>query len=115
MPKGIPTSGINKGWFKKDFVPWNNGLKGFMAGENNSAWKGDKVGYRGLHRWVQKQLGKANKCSNDSHHQSTRFGWANISGKYKRDLNDWHELCHKCNRSDGIKIPERLYERRMYT
>ena len=26
--------------FKKGFIPWNKGLKGFMAGEKNPRWKG---------------------------------------------------------------------------
>jgi hypothetical protein len=31
------------GWFKKDDIVWNKGLKGFMAGEKNSNWKGGKT------------------------------------------------------------------------
>lgn len=30
----------SKGWFKKGQLVWNKGLKGFMAGEKNSNWKG---------------------------------------------------------------------------
>jgi hypothetical protein len=52
-------------------------------------------------------LGKARKCSNDITHPG-RYGWANISGEYRRDIDDWHELCHICNLNDGVKIPERL-------
>lgn len=32
--------GSEKGWFKKGRTTWNKGLKGFMAGEKNSNWKG---------------------------------------------------------------------------
>ena len=31
-------------------------------GEANGMWKGDKVGYGCLHRWVERQLGKPKKC-----------------------------------------------------
>src|ERR1035437_1026466 len=31
-------------------------------GENSILWKGDDVGYRALHRWVENHLGKPTKC-----------------------------------------------------
>ncbi len=34
--------------FKKGLIPWNKGLKGFMAGEKNSNWKG------GITPWLRK-------------------------------------------------------------
>lgn len=73
-------------------------------------WKGDSVSYRNLHRWIERRLGKANKCSNDSTHFSTRYHWANISGEYKRELTDWRELCPSCNLNDGVKIASRFME-----
>lgn len=80
------------------------------SGKNNYLWKGDNVGYRTLHCWVQRHLGKAQGCSNDPTHKSARFHWANISGEYKRDLSDWKQLCIKCNLNDGIHINQRFYE-----
>ena len=32
-----------------------------VKGELNHSWKGDKVGYWGVHAWVYKQLGKPKK------------------------------------------------------
>ena len=68
-----------------------------MLGNKNKFWKGDNVGYRALHTWVQTKLGKATMCENDPTHISTRYHWANISQEYKRDLSDWRQLCPSCN------------------
>lgn len=72
-------------------------------GENNPSWKGDKVGYYGLHCWVRKQLGKANHCEEcglDKIPDGMKryFQWANKSHKYKRDLKDWKQMCIKCHK-----------------
>lgn len=89
--------------FKKGFIPWNKGLKGFgrwpkisLKGVDNPAWKGDGVGYYGLHRWIYKQLGKPCRC-NHCDKTEGRFEWANKSKEYKRELNDWISLCYSCH------------------
>ena len=71
-----------------------------MIGEKHHMWKGDKVSYRSLHKWVERSLGKAYMCENDKSHISTRYHWANISHEYKRDLSDWKQLCPSCNCKD---------------
>ena len=70
-------------------------------GEDDSQWKGVSASYRVIHHWVQKNKGKAIVCVECG---STRFvQWANISGKYMRDLNDYKSLCKSChNKFDGI-------------
>jgi hypothetical protein len=65
------------------------------------------ISYSALHAWVYRKLGKAKKCSNG--HIANIYYWANISGEYKRDVSDWHELCPTCNKTDGIKINQRFY------
>lgn len=77
------------------------GMKGWQNGSKNNQWKGDRVGYRQLHAWVQEKLGKAPQCVNG--HISNRYCWGNISGQYKRDLLDWKPVCWKCNYFDGVK------------
>lgn len=63
--------------------------------EKHWAWKGDNASYVSLHHWVRRNLGKAIWCS---HCMSTvNVQWANISHQYKRDLNDWMQLCFKCH------------------
>ena len=70
--------------------------------EKNHKWKGDKVGYGGLHIWTRKYKTPkpviCPKCGSKNHIEIS-----NISGKYKRDLNDWEWLCAKCHKiKDGL-------------
>lgn len=84
----------------------------WMIGKNNHIWKGDKVGYYALHHWLNRVLGKAKICFKCGSFGGKIRGchWANISGKYRRDLSDWISLCPKCNINDGIKIADRFKE-----
>ncbi len=77
---------------------WNKGEKRpEFRGENNPAWKGDKVGYRALHHWVNRRLGKPMCCDSCGCTSLKRYHWANKSGKYKREITDWIRLCPKCH------------------
>lgn len=77
------------------------------GGSSHPNWKGDAVGYGGLHRWVTKNLGRpqfCEECKKTSVPKNTKeygkiryFQWANISGKYKRELSDWKRLCIPCH------------------
>ncbi len=96
---------------------WNKGLLGFRAGkkrpgvipkgEKNGCWKGESVGYSGLHQWIRKILGSADHCDECGLNQLPEgkrryFDWANISHEYKRSLEDWKQLCKKCHKAfDG--------------
>lgn len=71
--------------------------------EQSSQWKGDRVGYRALHYWIEKELGKPFKCDECGTDQVPEgkkrwFDWANVSGVYLRDINDWIRLCKPCHR-----------------
>ncbi len=102
------SQGMKGNQYRKGLEPWNKGTKGlvvanktsFKKGEHvdskNPRWKGDAVGYMALHRWIHRKLGKAKKCTNNPTHKARVFRWANKSGEYKRDLNDWVELCPSC-------------------
>lgn len=72
-------------------------MKNTRIGKENPYWKGDNVKYRALHQWVDKILGKPNKCFYCKTEESKMFIWHNISGEYKRDKNDWIRLCSKCH------------------
>ena len=64
-------------------------------------WKGDKAGYKSIHHWIRKELGKANHCEEcglDKSDKQKYFNWANISHKYRRDLKDYKQLCMPCHR-----------------
>lgn len=93
-------------WNSKDFRA-KMSVVGKKAGERLTAnnivetkhprWKGNDVGYDALHSWVNKHLGKARECSNCNARGRSRYHWANVSGKYLRDLSDWKELCVPCH------------------
>lgn len=65
-----------------------------QIGGKNVNWKGDKVGYRGLHYWVIRNKPKTPciKCGSNKNLQVS-----NISGEYKREINDYEWLCAKCH------------------
>ena len=71
-----------------------------ISGENAYQWKGDDIGYRGLHYWIQKIRGKALWCSWCG--SCRNIQWANISHEYKRDIYDWLALCVKCHRKHDL-------------
>lgn len=113
--------------FTKGFTPWNKGKKGvqkawnkgkklgfipkmaFKKGENLDEkayqWRGDKVSYSGLHKWVQKHLGKSNLCEfcHKIYLERRQMDWANKDHLYKRDLNDWIRLCKSCHKKYDLK------------
>lgn len=64
-------------------------------GKNHHRWKGDAVGNRAIHIWVSRWKKKTGKCSTCPHRGYTE--WANISGIYLRDLDDYAELCRLCH------------------
>jgi len=71
--------------------------------EKHWAWRGDKVGYSALHGWVRRRLGIPRFCEGCGSENKKKYEWANISGEYKRDINDWIRLCTSCHRIfDGV-------------
>lgn len=68
--------------------------------ENNPMWKGDKVCYGSLHDWIRWYKPKPKKC--ECCGREVRLDCANISGEYRRDVNDYEWLCRKCHmKKDG--------------
>lgn len=109
MPKGLQGfqkghgvfKGAEKGHFKKGFKPWHTGKKvPHQSNEKSPHWKGNKVKYRGLHNWVERNLGKPDICEDcgRSGLKSHFIHWANKSGKYLRKLSDWVRLCALCHK-----------------
>ena len=70
--------------------------KGQFANEQHPFWKGDSVGYYALHLWISRHYGKAKKCEFCGK-TTGRIDWANKTYEYKRDRDNWLELCHKCH------------------
>jgi len=80
--------------------PWLGKKRPEMSNENHFFWKGDNVGYFALHHWINKQLGKPQKCEHCGKDKlvSKQIEWANKSGLYLRDLSDWLRLCKSCHK-----------------
>ncbi len=75
--------------------------KGKKTGANNHNWKGDDVGYHCLHKWIRKSKTKPECCQKCGKKQDY-LELANISGEYKRDINDYIYLCVRCHKEmDG--------------
>lgn len=66
-------------------------------GEKNYGWKGSSVGYSALHAWVSREKGSPAYCEHCGTTDSPMFDWANKSGEYLRDLDDWLRLCRSCH------------------
>ncbi len=97
--------------FPKKHIPWNKGIKlnkeqkerintdglllGHLAGKDNHNWKGNKAGYHAIHLWIKRNYGKAKVCIKCKSTENVE--WANISGKYKRDILDYIQLCKACH------------------
>jgi len=77
-----------------------------LSGDTSPAWKGDEVGYQGLHAWGRKNIPKPDLCQTCELCPPTDL--ANKSGKYLRDVADWLWVCHSCNMLDGIPIHARF-------
>ena len=70
-------------------------------GEENPSWKGDKAGYKAIHKWVGINKCKPENCEicgNPEYYENLgRFELSNITGKLIRDTNNFqwvHRSCH---------------------
>lgn len=78
--------------------------------EKNPLWKGDNVGKNSLHGWVKRRKIKPELCERCN--KTEPYDLANISGKYKRDINDYEWICRKCHiHSDGRLNNLKQYKR----
>jgi len=99
-------------YYKADYCrscSLNHKLSGYhtmaIAGNKNRQWKGDKISYSPLHSWVRRWLGKAWECVYCGKNKlETRIGWASISHRAKRDLNDYISLCTACHSEYDKKV-----------
>jgi len=87
-----------------------------ISGENNHSWKGDQVGYTALHLWIRRHKTKPELC--EDCHKYPPYDVANISGEYKRDINDFEWLCRKChikkdNRLEKLMIGGKNYRKNL--
>jgi hypothetical protein len=69
-----------------------------VVGKLNKKWKGDDAGYEAKHMWASKWFGRPQFCEHCKTSANRMYHWANISGEYKRDRNDWVRLCVPCHK-----------------
>lgn len=67
--------------------------------EFNPLWKGDKVGYRAVHSFIERHYGKPTTCE---HCQTTnlvgrQIHWASKTQSHTRNRENWMRLCSKCH------------------
>lgn len=75
------------------------------VGAANGQWKGESAGYAAKHHWVRKHAVRTGTCSECGGTPEPGRGgrasteWANVSGEYLRDLDDYLELCVPCHKA----------------
>jgi len=106
--------GAEKGWFKKgkrnnpagEFkkghkTDWTDKMKKKARedklGEKNPNWKGEDVGYTGVHQWLYKKLGQPNYCEMCKKSNKKKYHWANKNHTYLRVVEDYMRLCANCH------------------
>jgi hypothetical protein len=67
-------------------------------------WKGDEVGYRGIHMWVKKWKGSPHICEDCGKYVENlkAIDWSNNDHLYKRNLDDYVRRCRKCHNDYDI-------------
>ena len=73
-------------------------LKIAKRAEQHPSWKHEGPAYTTIHSWLIRTFGKATKCEWCPGLEAKRFDWANISLTYKRDRNDFIQLCPSCHK-----------------
>ena len=79
----------------------NKGNREWMKGRNGisaNAWKGEKAGYHAIHIWLNKFHKKSDSCQQCGTKIFSRLEWANLSGEYKREIEDYMAMCPRCHR-----------------
>lgn len=72
-------------------------------GEKDPCWKGEETSVNGKHRWIQLHWEKTGICEECGERPISKgrnkyaTHWSNNDHLYKRDREDWQELCPKCH------------------
>lgn len=67
--------------------------------ETHPRWKGHGAGYIAKHNWIKNLFGSPNQCENCGFvsDNNRKIHWANRSGNYLRNKDDWMRLCVPCH------------------
>lgn len=77
-------------------------------GEKSVHWKGDEVGYHGIHKWIQLKKGIATTCEQCGKKGGV-IDWANLDHKYKRKVEDYRAMCRSCHRKFDHRFNGYIY------
>ncbi len=97
--KGIHSGNHGNGFKKGERLGIKTWNAGKILGDKHWNWKGEEVSYTNKHARIYRKLGKPDTCVNCGKSGLTgkKIHWANISGQYKDDINDWVRLCASCH------------------
>lgn len=87
--------------YKTGHVPSTN--RKMQKGSKHYAWKGEKVGYRGLHYWLRRVKGEPTACTKCGEAQR-KTQWANIDGNYRRKPDDYVAMCSSCHKLHDLNL-----------
>lgn len=79
-----------------------SGRRSSRRDANHPDWKGEAARYDTIHAWLRKRKQKTGICNDCGRRVGTNgrgvgTDWANISGEYRRDPDDYRELCRRCH------------------
>jgi hypothetical protein len=75
------------------------------SNEKHGQWKGNEVSYRSLHEWIVNHKPKVDACARCGSNKPLEI--SNISGEYKRDIDDYEWLCRRCHMIEDGRILKR--------
>ncbi len=97
---------MRKGQKNPHTPEWNKKISESQKGEKGNNWKGALACYNSVHYFVRRNFGKPNKCEHcKGIFEGRKVEWANKSGQYRRDRDDWIRLCAKCHRKFDKENP----------
>lgn len=102
-PNKAQLEGLRVGWEMKkptDHLYGNQHAKGKVLGEDNANWRGDRVSYSGLHKYIKRHKPKTTTCE-ECRCTPKRLELSKVHGAALRSRNveDYRYLCVKCHRN----------------
>lgn len=79
------------------FVQGHNNRHLFGEGEQNVRWRGDDAGVSAIHKWINKIKPLTRTCE-ECGATGMRTEWSNLDHTWRRDPDDYRELCSRCHR-----------------
>jgi hypothetical protein len=97
--KGCKTSFQIAKWQNAKFCSRKCFLNNTWKEDNNPRWKGDKVGYHGVHDWLNRIFGKADRCELCGASDKRMYHWCKkLGAPYFRNRENFIMLCVSCHR-----------------